>query len=128
MTYMSQWTALAKLQAEQQAGSKEDRRHPRFVANNLNCSKGQVCDFSASGLRIVYPKDMRFRAGSIIELELCSPSGIVRCSAQIMWSNRVSRKQYVVGFRFMEPDMYKKIRLFDRGFDPLAVSEFERKN
>ncbi len=122
---MSQWTALAKLQAAEQSGSREDRLHPRFVANNLKCCKGQVRDFSATGLRIVYPKVMRFDTGSVVDLELCSPSGVVRCAAQVMWTNRVDRKQFVVGFRFLEPDMHKRIRLFDRGFDPLSVSPFD---
>ena len=118
---MSQWTALAKLQAAEQAGTHDGRKHPRFVAHNIRCSKGQVTDFSATGLRITYGKDMRFEIGAMLDLELCTPSGVLRCSAEVMWTQRRSRKEFVAGFRFEDPEVHKTLRLFDRGFDPLSI-------
>jgi hypothetical protein len=121
---MNQWTALAKLQAE--SGKREDRKHPRFVANQLNCTKGIVADFSATGLRICYRKDMKFVNGDFVFLELCSPKGVIRCECQVVWTKRASRRQFEVGFRFTDPDIHKSIRLFDCGFDPLGEGLLDR--
>ena len=121
---MNQWTALAKLQYE--SGKREDRLHPRFVAHELNCSKGTVSDFSATGLRITYRKDMKFDKGDLLYLELCSPRGILRCEAEVMWTNRVSRRQYDVGFRFTDAQAHKTLKLFNCVFDPLSEGLLDR--
>ncbi|MCA9275931.1 MAG: PilZ domain-containing protein [Phycisphaerales bacterium] len=116
---MSQWTALAKLQ--QQAGQKEDRKHPRFRAHQMNCAKGEVADFSATGLRIVYRKKLKLEQGDQVMLELASPRGILRCEAVVMWVRQSSRKEFEVGYRFLSEDTHKQIRLFESGFDPLSI-------
>lgn len=121
---MSQWSAYAKLQAEE--GKREDRQHPRFVAHSFNCSKGVVTDFSASGLRIAYKKDMKFTPGESIDLELYSMKGMHKCTAQVMWTNRKTRKLYEVGFRFTDPNTYKQMRLFECGYDPLSSGMLDR--
>ena len=121
---MNQWTALAKL--EEERGKPEDRKHPRFVAHSFNCSKGVVTDFSASGLRISYRKDMKFKEGQLVDLELYSMKGMHQCEAQVMWARRISRKQFDVGFRFTDPNSHKKMKLFECGYDPLSETIFDR--
>ena len=121
---MNQCTALAKLQYE--SGKQEDRLHPRFVAHELNCRKGIVSDFSATGLRISYRKDMKFAQGDLVHLELCSPRGILRCQGEVMWTNRASRRQYDVGFRFTDPQAHKTLKLFNCVFDPLSEGLLDR--
>ncbi|MBL4697480.1 MAG: PilZ domain-containing protein [Phycisphaerales bacterium] len=115
---MSQWHAFARIQEED--GMAEAREHPRFVAKSFNCEKGVVTDFSASGLRIIYKKCQKFTKGDVIHLELFSPKGQHNCSATVMWINHQSRKHYEVGFRFINPAMAKKMRIFEFGFDSLS--------
>lgn len=119
---MNQWTALAKLEKER--GKPEDRKHPRFVAHSFNCPKGVVTDFSASGLRISYKKDMKFQVGHLVDLELYSMKGMHQCEAQVMWTQKVSRKQFDVGFRFTDPNSSKQMKLFECGYDPLSETIF----
>lgn len=121
---MSQWVAYAKLQ--QDWGKPEERKFPRFRAEQFNCKKGVVVDFSATGLRIAYKKDMKLQPGEIAELELCSPKGIVRCRAQVVWARARSRKLYEAGFRFMDEETHKQIRLFERAYDPLSEGMLDR--
>lgn len=121
---MNQWTALAKL--EQERGKPEDRKHPRFVAHSFNCSKGVVTDFSSSGLRISYKKDMKFQVGQLVDLELYSLKGMHQCEAQVMWTTKVSRKQHDVGFRFTDPNSSKQMKLFECGYDPLSETLLDR--
>jgi len=113
-----QWGALARLQESE---DKSDlRTHPRFVAKSMNCTKGIVSDFSATGLRITYKKCMKFEAGDKVDLELYSPKGMHSCSAQVMWVDRKSRKCFEVGFQFLDPDAVKQMHLFNVGFDSLS--------
>tara|TARA_A100000171_G_scaffold52510_1_gene71162 strand:- start:3702 stop:4082 length:381 start_codon:yes stop_codon:yes gene_type:complete len=121
---MNQWAALAKLEKER--GKPEDRKYPRFVAHSFNCAKGVVTDFSASGLRISYKKDMKFRVGQLVDLELYLMKGMHQCEAQVMWAKRVSRKQHDVGFRFTDPNTHKHMKLFECGYDPLSETLLER--
>lgn len=121
---MNQWAALAKL--EEVRDRREKRRHPRFVAHSINCPKGVVVNFSASGLRISYRKDMKFRVGHLVDLELYSMRGVHHCEAQVMWLRRVSRRQYDVGFRFTDPHAHKELNLFENGFDGLSESVLDR--
>jgi hypothetical protein len=121
---MNQWAALAKL--EQTRDRREQRRHPRFVAHSINCVRGEVVNFSASGLRISYSRDMKFRVVHLVDLELYTTSGVHRCEAQVMWLKRVSRRQYDVGFRFTDPHTHTKLRLFENGFDGLSESMLDR--
>lgn len=118
------WAALAKL--EETRDRREQRRHPRFIAHSINCARGVVVNFSASGLRISYSKDMKFRVGHLVDLELYTTSGLHRCEAQVMWLKRVSRRQYDVGFRFTDPHAHTKLRLFENGFDPLSETLLDR--
>jgi hypothetical protein len=121
---MSQWTALAKLQ--EQAGKKEDRKHPRFKAHQMNCAKGVVADFSATGLRIIYRKRLKLEQGDKVMLELASPKGILRCEVEVMWVRQPTKKQCEVGYRFLSDQTHKQIRLFESGFDPLNEGFLDR--
>ena len=113
-----QWAALARLQ---ECEDKSDlRTHPRFIAKSMNCEKGVVSDFSATGLRITYKKCMKFEAGDKVDLELYSPKGMHSCTAQVMWIDRKSRKCFQVGFLFLDPDAIKQMQLFNVGFDSLS--------
>tara|TARA_R110002073_G_scaffold275332_1_gene438888 strand:- start:58177 stop:58653 length:477 start_codon:yes stop_codon:yes gene_type:complete len=113
-----QWAALARLQHEDK---KSDlRTHPRFVAHSMNCMKGAVSDFSATGLRITYKKCQKFEAGDQVELELYSPKGMHSCEAVVMWIDKKSRKCIEVGFKFVDPDAVKQMHLFNVGFDSLS--------
>lgn len=121
---MSQWNAFARLHKE--ADTAEGRVHPRFVASSLNCEKGIVSDFSATGLRIVYRKCPKFEKGETVRLDLYSMKGKHQCSATVMWIDRKSRKQTQVGFRFTDPEMAKKMRIFEFGFDSLSSGILDR--
>ncbi len=112
-----QWAALARLQ--ESCDKSEARTHPRFVAHCMNCEKGIVSDFSATGLRITYKKCMKFVVGDHMDLELYSPKGMHTCTAEVMWVDKKSRKCFEVGFRFLDPDSVKKMQLFNVGFDSL---------
>ena len=120
---MSQWHAFARLQSE--ANNAEAREHPRFVASSFNCEKGVVTDFSATGLRIVYRKCKKFQTGDVVSLELFSPKGQHNCSATVMWVDRRSRKHLEVGYQFIDPNMAKKMRIFEFGFDALSKGILE---
>lgn len=121
---MSIRVAIAKLQEE--AGKHEDRKFPRFRAQHINCAKGNVTDFSATGLRIVYCKDMKLSIGDRQNLELSSPRGVLRCEAKVMWTRRISRRHYEVGYNFIDENTHKQIRLFETGFDPLSEGMLAR--
>ena len=121
---MSQWNAFARLHTDSQAS--EARSHPRFIANSFNCAKGVVTDFSATGLRIVYRKDQKFKPGDVVTLELFSPKGQHNCSATVMWVDRQSRKHIEVGFRFVDPAMAKQMGIFNFGFDALSKGILDR--
>ncbi len=121
---MSQWNAFARL--HQESDKAEGRDHPRFVASSLNCEKGVVSDFSATGLRIVYRKCPKFGKGDTVQLDLYSMKGMHQCSATVMWIDRKSRKQTQVGFRFTDPEMAKKMRIFEFGFDSLSEGMLDR--
>lgn len=113
-----QWAALARLQHEEKMSDL--RTHPRFVAHSMNCEKGVVSDFSATGMRITYKKCQKFESGDRVELELYSPKGMHKCEALVMWVDKKSRKCFEVGFQFLDPDGVKKMHLFNVGFDSLS--------
>lgn len=113
-----QWAALARLQESEDKGDL--RSHPRFVAKCMNCEKGIVSDFSATGLRITYKKNLKLKTGDKVDLELYSPKGMHTCTAEVMWLDRKSRKCFEVGFQFLDPNAIKQMRLFSAGFDSLS--------
>lgn len=110
-----QWAALARL--HNQVEKSDLRNHPRFVAHSMNCEKGAVSDFSASGLRITYTKNQKFETGDMVDLELYSPKGMHQCTAEVMWIDKKSRKCFEVGFKFLDPEAVKKMQLFNLGFN-----------
>ncbi len=117
-TNTGQWAALARLQESEEKA--ESRTHPRFVAHSMNCEKGVVSDFSAMGLRITYTRCPKFSVGDRVDLELYSPKGMHSCTAEVMWTDRKSRRCFEVGFRFLDAQAVKRMQLFQVGFDGLS--------
>ena len=115
---MSRWTAIAKMIDEQD--KPEGRRSPRFVARNMCCEgAGQVQDFSATGVRVIYSKKPKFEVDDVIDLRIESERGTHCGEAEVVWSKKIGFRKFEVGFRFTDPEAVKKMRLFQRGFDTL---------
>jgi len=118
---MTSWTALAKLAQE---SGPEARRHPRFKARAMLVDRGEVMDFSATGIRIRFRKMPRYEVGQTVELCLMSPQGERRCLAEVVRINKVGRKQVDVGFRFPDEKTAQAMELFRAAWDPLEDGEW----
>lgn len=122
---MTSWTALAKLAAG--PSGPEARRHPRFRANTMVCDRGRVLDFSATGLRIDFPKGTRYEVGQTAELCLQHPKGEHHCQAEVVWIKKTGRRSAEVGFRFADEESRKRATLFRSAYDPLADGEWSNR-
>lgn len=118
------WTALAKIAQE---SGPEARQRPRFKANQMVVDHGAVLDFSATGLRIMFHRRVRFEVGQIAELTLQNPQGERRCCAEVMWIRKESRKMTEVGFRFIDAQTAEQMQLFKAAFDPLGDGEWSNR-
>jgi hypothetical protein len=115
---MSRWTAIAKLVQEQ--GKKEDRGSPRFVARRLLCDPaGQVLDFSATGVRVIFVKNPKVEEGAEFKLTILSEDAERFADVRVAWMKKVGFRKWEAGLTFTDPEAAKKMALFRCGFDVL---------
>lgn len=119
---MNGWSALAKLTQET---GPEARKTPRFRANEILVEKGEVLDYSATGLRIRFFKHPRFRVGDSIELELMCPNGSKACRGTVVWLNPLGRKACEAGIRLDEGGSGPS--LFRAAWDPLGDGQWSNR-
>ncbi len=118
----NKWIALKHLQD----GAKQDehRVKPRFVAQDVNCERGRLVDFSASGVRVRYSKCPRLSQGDVIDLELFSNLGQHNCKVRAVRITKKGFRNFEVGFAFVDAEAAKEMQLFRLGFDPLCGSQW----
>jgi c-di-GMP-binding flagellar brake protein YcgR len=122
MAFEGKWTALKHLQEGEQ--QTDNRCKPRFLANNVNCERGKLLDFSASGVRVRYTRCPKFSEGDVIDLELFSNLGQHNCSVKAIRITKMSFRNYEVGFEFTDMESAKQMQLFRLGFDPMCGGQW----
>jgi Tfp pilus assembly protein PilZ len=90
----------------------------------MSCDRGSVLDFSATGIRINFPRCPRFKAGQVVELTLNSDSGQLLCPAEVVWVKKTGWRSAQVGFRFSNEETASQLRLFQAAYDPLGDREW----
>ncbi len=115
---MSRWNAIQRLVESQ--GKKEDRQSPRFVARCLLCDPpGQVVDFSATGVRVLFVKNPRVEAGDSFKLTIRSGMAEHFADVEVKWINKIGFRKWEAGLTFTDPEAAKKMGLFRCGFEVL---------
>ena len=101
-------------------GKPEAREKPRFIARHMRCNGcGEVLDFSASGLRVLYKSKPAWKEGNQVELSLESEAGTHRGLARVMRVQKKGFRKWEVGFAFADPEAAKKMQLFKCGYSAL---------
>lgn len=73
------------------------RSSNRLKLESVSSNLGEVVDLSLGGARVVSPKMLEGQ----VEIQVSDPETTVTLPAEVMWTNRIGRRKFEVGLRFV---------------------------
>ena len=102
------------------------RNAPRHFVDGLSCELGEVCDLSATGMRIKGSGKPILKKGQNGKVSLSFNGGVLNLDSQVVWFKRRGFRKWEIGLSFLHvsPGMAKAIStIAEFGFLPKETLE-----